>query len=56
MPSIKQVTYWTLGGFENEKPIRQAFEGTKKCGFDGLELSFGAGVFNTDITQTRRAS
>jgi len=51
MSSIKQLTYWTLGGFENEKPIRQALEETKECGFDGLELSFGAGVFDTDITQ-----
>lgn len=51
MSYIKQITYWTLGGFENEKPIRQALQDTKACGYDGLELSLGAGVFNTDITE-----
>ena len=29
MSYIKQITYWTIGGFENEKPIRQALEETK---------------------------
>jgi hexulose-6-phosphate isomerase len=51
MSYVKQITYWTIGGFENEKPIRQALEDTKACGFDGLELAFGAGVFNTDVTE-----
>lgn len=51
MSYVKQITYWTVGGFENQKPIRQALEETKACGFDGLELAFGAGVFNTDVTE-----
>ncbi len=51
MSHIKQITYWTIGGFENAKPIRQALEDTKACGYDGLELAFGAGVFNTDVTE-----
>ncbi len=51
MSPIKQITYWTIGGFENRKPIRQALEDTKACGFDGLELAFGAGVFDVDITE-----
>jgi hexulose-6-phosphate isomerase len=51
MSYVKQITYWTIGGFENAKPIRQALEDAKACGFDGLELAFGAGVFNTDATE-----
>jgi len=51
MRNLLQITYWTIGGFEGKKPIRQALEDAKACGFDGLELAFGAGELNTDTTQ-----
>jgi hexulose-6-phosphate isomerase len=51
MKNLLQITYWTIGGFEGQKPIRQALEDARTCGFPGLELAFGAGVLNTDITQ-----
>ncbi|MCY2994573.1 MAG: sugar phosphate isomerase/epimerase [Planctomycetota bacterium] len=51
MKNILQITYWTIGGFEGKKPIRQALEDAKACGYDGLELAFGAGELNADVTQ-----
>jgi len=51
MNNLLQITYWTIGGFEGKKPIRQALEDAKACGFDGLELAFGAGVLNTDTAE-----
>ncbi len=41
MSNLLQITYWTIGGFEGQKPIRQALEDAKACGYDGL----GAGVW-----------
>ncbi len=52
MKNLLQITYWTIGGFEGQKPIRQALEDAKACGFEGLELAFGAGVLNTDVTRS----
>ncbi len=43
MSNLLQINYWTIGGFEGQKPIRQALEETTACGYDGLELTFGAG-------------
>ena len=43
MTNLLQITYWTIGGFEGQTPIRQALEDAKACGYDGLELAFGAG-------------
>jgi hexulose-6-phosphate isomerase len=51
MNNLLQINYWTIGGFEGRKPIRQALEEAKACGFDGLELTFGAGVLNADTTR-----
>ena len=51
MKNLLQITYWTIGGFEGAKPIRQALEDAKACGFDGVELAFGAGELNVDVTE-----
>lgn len=51
MKNVLQITYWTVGGFEGQTPIRQALESAKACGFDGLELAFGAGLLNVDTTR-----
>ncbi len=51
MKNILQITYWTVGGFAGETPIRQALETAKECGYDGLELAFGAGHLNVDTTR-----
>ena len=51
MTNLLQITYWTIGGFEGAKPIRQALEDAKTCGYEGLELAFGAGVLGPDTTQ-----
>ena len=51
MKNILQITYWTVGGFEGTTPIRQALETAKACGYDGLELAFGAGLLNVDTTR-----
>jgi L-ribulose-5-phosphate 3-epimerase len=51
MNNVLQITYWTVGGFEGGKPIRQALEEAKACGYGGLELAFGAGELNPDVSQ-----
>ena len=51
MHNLLQITYWTVGGFEGQTPIRQALEHAKACGFGGLELAFGAGVLTASTTQ-----
>lgn len=51
MKNLLQINYWTIGGFEGQKPVRQALEDAKACGFDGLELAFGAGELNADVSQ-----
>jgi L-ribulose-5-phosphate 3-epimerase len=45
-----QINYWTIGGFEGAKPIAQALAETKAMGYDGLELTFGAGSFAPGIS------
>ena len=52
MKNLLQITYWTIGGFEAQKPVRQALEDAKACGFEGVELAFGTGVLNTDVTRS----
>lgn len=49
MKNLLQINYWTIGGFEGQKPVRQALEDAKSCGFGGLELAFGAGVLHADV-------
>ena len=51
MKNVLQITYWTVGGFKGQTPIRQALEAAKTCGYDGLELAFGAGLLGTDATR-----
>lgn len=51
MKNLLQITYWTIGGFDGQKPIRQALADAKACGYDGLELAFGAGELNPDVTE-----
>lgn len=51
MKNTIQINYWTLGGFEGKKPIAQALREAKEMGYDGVELTFGAGVFNVGITR-----
>ena len=51
MKNVRQLNYWTLGGFENAKPIDQALREAKGMGLDGLELCFGAGCFGPGISE-----
>lgn len=51
MKNLLQINYWTIGGFEGKKATRQALEEARACGFDGLELAFGAGVLNPETTR-----
>lgn len=46
-----QINYWTIGGFDGAKPIAQAMAETKAMGYDGLELTFGAGCFAPGISE-----
>lgn len=46
-----QISYWTIGGFENAKPIETALAEAKKMGYDGVELSFGGGVLGPGTTE-----
>ena len=51
MKNVRQINYWTIGGFEGQKPIRTALEEAKSFGFEGLELTYGAGVLGPDISR-----
>jgi hexulose-6-phosphate isomerase len=48
-----QINYWTIGGFEGEKPVEQAIEEASGMGFDGVELTFGTGEFAPGISKKR---
>jgi len=51
--NVAQLNYWTVGGFDNAKPIPKALAEVKKMGLDGLELAFGAGCFDTGTTEAQ---
>ena len=51
MKNVKQLNYWTLGGFDNAKPIAQALEEAQSMGLDGLELCFGPGSFGPGTSE-----
>ncbi len=59
MKLIRQISYWTIGGFGGEKPLVQALRETQEMGYDGMEPAFGAGclapgVSEADCTAARR--
>ncbi|MBL7170593.1 MAG: sugar phosphate isomerase/epimerase [Candidatus Omnitrophica bacterium] len=45
------INYWTIGGFENTKPIEKALDEARKMGYQGLELTFGAGALGEDTPE-----
>lgn len=51
MNNTLQLTYWTIGGFDGGKPIAQALAETRRIGFEGLELAFGAGELTPQTTE-----
>ncbi len=46
-----QINYWTLGGFDGAKPPIQALREAKEMGYEGVELTFGAGQFAPGISK-----
>jgi L-ribulose-5-phosphate 3-epimerase len=48
-----QINYWTIGGFDGSKPLDQAMAEAKAMGYDGLELTFGAGCFAPGISEAQ---
>ena len=53
MKNLLQINYWTLGGFEGAKPPEQALAEAQEMGFEGVELTFGAGHFAPGISDKR---
>lgn len=53
MRNILQINSWTVGGFQNEKPVGQVLEEVAGMGLGGLELTFGAGDFARGITEAQ---
>jgi len=53
MKNVLQINYWTLGGFENSKPVGQALAEVKEMGLDGLELCFSGGEFGPGISREK---
>lgn len=51
MKNTMQINYWTIGGFEGEMPIPTVLEKAAKMGYEGVELTFGAGCFAPGITE-----
>ncbi len=46
-----QINYWTIGGFDGEKPAAQALEEAKEMGYEGVELTFDAGELSPGISE-----
>lgn len=44
--NIRQINYWTIGGFEGDKSVAQALAEAKDMGYEGVELVFGTNVLN----------
>ena len=42
MTRTLQISYWTIGGFENKRPVEEALRDAKEMGYDGVELAFEA--------------
>jgi len=53
MSYLLQITYWTIGGFEGQKPIRQALAEARALGYQGVELAFGAGELSPSVTEAQ---
>ncbi len=51
MDNVMQINYWTLGGFDNAKPVADALREAKDMGYEGLELTFGGGVWGPDTDE-----
>lgn len=52
MKNTLQINYWTIGGFENTKPVADALRDAKELGYDGIELTFeAAGVLCPDTDE-----
>jgi len=53
MSIVRQINYWTLGGFEGAKPIAQALREAQELGYEGVELCFGAGELSPGVTEAK---
>ncbi len=53
MNNIRQINYWTIGGFEGAKPPEQALEEAAEMGYTGVELAFDGGEFGPGISEDR---
>lgn len=51
MKNLMQINYWTIGGFDNAKPVVDALREAKEMGYEGMELTFGGGVFGPDTDE-----
>ncbi|MDR1612718.1 MAG: sugar phosphate isomerase/epimerase [Planctomycetota bacterium] len=51
MKNVMQINYWTIGGFDNAKPVADALREARDMGYEGMELAFGGGVFGPDTDE-----
>ncbi len=51
MNNVMQINYWTLGGFDNAKPVADALREARDMGYEGLELTYGGGVLGPDTDE-----
>ena len=51
MNNTMQINYWTIGGFDNAKPVADALREARDMGYEGMELTFGGGVFGPDTDE-----
>lgn len=56
MKNTLQLNYWTIGGFDGAKDPETALKEAKEMGYDGLELTFGAGQFAQGVGEKRCAA
>ena len=50
---IKSINYWTIGGFDGGKPVKQAMEEAKAMGFEAIELCYGAGELTPQMKEAQ---
>ncbi len=52
MAIVRQINYWTIGGFEGAKPVAQALAEAEQMGYQGIELCFGAGELAPGVDES----
>ena len=53
MKNTRQISYWTLAGFDGNLPIEKAMESAKKMGYGGIEPALGHADLVPGVSEAR---